>query len=450
MFVGWIVTMIPGTIGQPCDFRAVDARKVGVLDTRKKQTAWSKLVKAPFIMKHGFNWKDRFGKQHIVATSLGNMTVRMTEKINLQSATGTIPDQRRMKLSDWMDAAGNGTAPPYVFNLCQGSCIQHLAHSVPIPELMKYFSWNFFLSIGNEGPAIPLHAHHLTWVAQLSGTKSWRVAPPGQPPAAPFHNYGLKTTTAQFQRCTQREGDIVFLPEGWWHSTENFDWSFAYGGQGATVDVAGSDYGLAFPVVIGNLSALQSTLKSDSSMVDLSTVVQRDGSNHVLRDVLQTAALKNGHAEVLKLLRSLPSLQSDGPLDQKLAEAVRFGHADVTKWLLQSSESTPEFSKTMLHELLLHSVVGGEEEVMRMLLDARADAVRPIAEIQPLHLAAMYGHTSMARLLMQQGASDVTDSEGRTALDYASGRGPPGPVEVVHHELIKLLSHTNANHGVEL
>merc|ERR1712048_485796 len=127
--------------------------------------------------------------------------------------------------------------------------------------------WSSFLSIGHyptepKGVGIGLHNHDSTWVAQLAGTKTWVVAPPGdqyQLGAEPFQQYDAYSGSDRFQRCTQHEGEIVFLPTGWWHSTENRGWSFAFGFQGSRNfdDLPVSDHKLLAQAATGNVAALE-------------------------------------------------------------------------------------------------------------------------------------------------------------------------------------------------
>jgi len=258
----------------------------------------------------------------------------------------------------------------------------------------------------------PLHAHTATWAAQLAGTKSWVVAPPGpeeQLPLRSFQQFEVYSRSDGFQRCTQHEGEIVFLPSGWWHATENRGRSLAFGFQDSPTihNFPVSDHRLIAEAVIGNVAALEG--------VDLRRY----------RDVLAEAAFFNGHVEVVKLLIDKADLSKD---QLRLGLEVSANGADVPlfQWLMPTTISNktktlPKWASTVVHK----AAKGGSEEIFRLLLDARASVHMKDDEGQrPLHRAAWGGHARLVQMLLQKRAKiNAKNSDGLTPLQVASRQG---------------------------
>jgi hypothetical protein len=99
----------------------------------------------------------------------------------------------------------------------------------------------------NEG-GIPFHRHHEAWLLLLHGTKKWSFYPSaiGEIVERSFnpnvsHSIWreriLPTLPAihQPQECTQLAGELMYVPEGYWHAVANGvgNYSLAVGGQAA-------------------------------------------------------------------------------------------------------------------------------------------------------------------------------------------------------------------------
>ena len=77
---------------------------------------------------------------------------------------------------------------------------------------------------------LPFHKHGKTYLTLVTGTKKWLVAPPEMRPTS-----NMIWTSCSSDYCSdsdsvsndavhmlkQKAGEILFLPEGWWHSTMN-------------------------------------------------------------------------------------------------------------------------------------------------------------------------------------------------------------------------------------
>lgn len=106
-----------------------------------------------------------------------------------------------------------------------------------------------------------------------------------------------------------------------------------------------------------------------------------------------------------------------------LGLAVQAGHTLCAKLLLEAGASTQDAASTTLLHL---AAPFGDSEVVRMLLDARADTRAADSDgATALHLAARYGHADVVRVLLGARADiKAADSDGATALHLAACYGP--------------------------
>ena len=92
-----------------------------------------------------------------------------------------------------------------------------------------------------RGLGVVPEEHPSAWFASVKGRKRWILHPPNQQgPLRPM----FKRDTCDVPKlytvtrvCDQQEGDIMYLPGGWWHETCNLD-DFSAGIGGVTFDGA--------------------------------------------------------------------------------------------------------------------------------------------------------------------------------------------------------------------
>ena len=115
--------------------------------------------------------------------------------------------------------------------------------------------------------------------------------------------------------------------------------------------------------------------------------------------------------------------------------AAMYGHVDITARLL--SEPDVHVNNRNLHGYTPLSLAAGygQSGVARLLLEHPAtdiDSTNNKEGQTPLSLAVERGNTLIANLLLMQGANpNSRDKEGRTPLFWAAKRGRPGEIELL-------------------
>ena len=108
------------------------------------------------------------------------------------------------------------------------------------------------LTISGDSHGIPFHTHGDGWLAVVAGRKRWFMWAHEDMPSEVAHAFNpLNTTTHDWARapgpggyralraarpealreCVQESGDIMYVPEGWYHATLNVGETLAVGGQ---------------------------------------------------------------------------------------------------------------------------------------------------------------------------------------------------------------------------
>ena len=158
-----------------------------------------------------------------------------------------------MSLREHLGTPFSAKMPLYFFDR-SGKCLQQLGPLAsllepppsvrlepPGPEQPVIFA------IGKTGSGIGLHAHQDAWNQVLFGAKRWALypgSPGGVPPEAGYnptepHLTWMKKVYPKVKddpelqplECVQREGDVLYVPEGWYHATVNLGDTAAISGQ---------------------------------------------------------------------------------------------------------------------------------------------------------------------------------------------------------------------------
>jgi hypothetical protein len=118
---------------------------------------------------------------------------------------------------------------------------------------------------------------------------------------------------------------------------------------------------------------------------------------------------------------------------QTLFGAAEEGDAAEVARLLASGASADERRASSGETPLMRAAARGHEDVVRVLLDAGADAcARRTDGFTPLILAVFFGHEGIVRLLVERGANvSARSSLGTTAARWAEARGFASIVKVL-------------------
>ncbi len=104
-----------------------------------------------------------------------------------------------------------------------------------------------YMGLGaGAGGGVQAEEHPSAWFAAIKGRKRWLLHPPnlnspGDPRHAGVAQFSMRPRCAVREvftstlTCDQEEGDILWLPGGWWHETCNLD-SFSAGVGGVTFE----------------------------------------------------------------------------------------------------------------------------------------------------------------------------------------------------------------------
>lgn len=152
-------------------------------------------------------------------------------------------------------------------------------------------------------------------------------------------------------------------------------------------------------------------------------------------------ALKKGDYKVVKLILEKISSQSSGLVSEKtigLTNAFQSGNIDAIRILLDDKELN--FSADIkAMPLLIQVIVSGKIDVAKLIIDKQDINARDIHGLTALSYAALFGHSSIIKLLIEKGLK-VDDKENifkMTALNFA--------VKAEHYEATKILVESGAD-----
>lgn len=142
-----------------------------------------------------------------------------------------------------------------VSDLCVDALLSDLQTAAPPPPFLRTISLQRLFSIGGVGAGVRFQRHDVGWQALVSGRKLWYLAPPGanvtrDPDCCTIGNDARRecegahrprddssprgTPLSGVRRCLLSPGDVMVVPQGWWHATCNeAPFTVAMGGQGA-------------------------------------------------------------------------------------------------------------------------------------------------------------------------------------------------------------------------
>lgn len=200
-------------------------------------------LKRPFILRNttqNVAAREFFADRCRILDLYGNVPVDLGDPFSLvvygePSST--------MSLRQYLDTPFDISSPLYFFDK-HGGWTKHLGELQSILETPAVVQLQprgherpIQFAVGKSASGIGLHAHHDAWNQVLFGAKRWTIypgSPGGVPPEAGYnptehhlqwlHDVYPKIkddeSTAPME-CVQYAGDMIYVPEGWYHATVN-------------------------------------------------------------------------------------------------------------------------------------------------------------------------------------------------------------------------------------
>jgi ankyrin repeat protein len=403
-----------------CDFKTVQMSALLADDAEGFSSERPLLIQGAALPSADSRTRDGF------RAALGAHVTHPTASVALQSEIGTPPAKGDgSSFSAWLDTLdddappvdgddGASSAVPYLFHVCSNypSCDAALVQAYGVPSVVRHLSRHLFVAAGKQAKGLPLHAHEATWALALSGKKNWFVAPPRELPVRPHTHFSEEflAKVPELQRCAQREGEIVYLPAGWWHATfAKDDWTLTLGGQGLS---RGSMYHAAR----GDVEALQKASVTAEGAVGAS---------------MASAAAEGGHTAVLKYLAAegVDLSRADEAGKTPTFRAVQNSHADVLDFLASQGVSIVTEQPSTLHQ----ACVRGNAAVVELLLAHGADAQKTDGTgALAANVAAEFGQVEVLRVLGAHGVNmAAVDAHGMNTAHAAGLGGHPDVLKYV-------------------
>eukprot|EP00466_Bigelowiella_natans_P004131 jgi/Bigna1/69482/fgenesh1_pg.9_\ len=290
-----------------------------------------------------------------------------------------------------------------------------------VPAALKCINLRPVVSIAAEnGDGLDFHRHDESWLGLIYGRKEWFIAPPDEstPPPVPRslqqrssvvqieineaddhknHNF---TGNGRTLRVIQEEGNILYLPKGWWHATrtllgDNSEISVGIGG-------IGDSPGMHPYVADGHLEACYHLIEEQAKEEDrirLLTLVNSRGSSAVVADNKRKMSLMHTAAE------SDDAQDADEVHGQVKERVATYARVFASNTFTSLGRERKEW---MLDDY--QAAYRGEEK--------GADLSRKDTRgTTPLHLMASEGHMRCVEFLVDAGADICAkDKQGMTPL----------------------------------
>lgn len=160
------------------------------------------------------HWGDR---EVVVTNKLPNFHDRKTK---------TFADY----VADDMQANQVGQNASDSWYLCGDNYWDGLLGSYERPNILGGKDGAVTFGIGGSGSGVPLHKHGAAFSETAFGVKRWFLAPPSsnvrfQPGESTFDWFRARVAEGSFpedvQTCSQKPGEVLYTPAGWWHATLN-------------------------------------------------------------------------------------------------------------------------------------------------------------------------------------------------------------------------------------
>jgi len=274
------------------------------------------------------------------------------------------------------------------FKCYKDSLCSNVAEQFGKPELFlarTIRSRNFL--VGGPDSGLPFHKHGMTWQGLAMGRKAWYILPPGSmseelhdatgpylfPVRAYHHLMQRRRLGARPLYCVQNPGEVLFVPQYWWHSTMNLDaYQVAYGEKPMKAIQPRSQELSAilshFPAQAfdtGGFTASQGSGPTGRENPMPYTLMARQ---HHLRDSCNSSEVEGPAYGIAGALARMRGLAGSSLMQCGLAETAAFAHCMMGNWLGQlygncKSRLEPESRESMAKDV--------RERSLRWYADAR-------------------------------------------------------------------------------
>ena len=153
-------------------------------------------------------------------------------------------EQESVSMADVAPEAGAGREHAIVYDYPghEESLHNALGGDWAIPSYLASASEQRTLSLGGGKRGPTMQSHQVAWLALVQGRKFWSLGDPSEPkPKEPTCDYETDRQDPRMQ-CVIHPGELLYLPERWWHATCNLEkWTIGIGGQGWKEGSRGAD-----------------------------------------------------------------------------------------------------------------------------------------------------------------------------------------------------------------
>ena len=201
------------------------------------------------------NFSDRYGHHRILAKRVGFGWARAQEM-------GVHQDAASVSLAELVQRTHSEhiiVLDEYGKSFEEDSLLADLMSDFTNPALFESASQCRVFSFGGGHRGVQMMQHGVAWLGLVTGAKLWHVAPPHlpRPSDRTCENDGRinhKLAKAEgVSHCLLLPGEVIFVPDSWWHATCNLDpYTIGVGGQlwrPSMQDLFEADHERTVPVV---------------------------------------------------------------------------------------------------------------------------------------------------------------------------------------------------------
>jgi hypothetical protein len=235
-----------------CDIERLDASKLTPRDFTKLYRGKRPVLLTGSVLTHWpalHKWTRR-----AIMEQFGNRTIKVgigSDIVNSGGGQGLAT----ITVEDFLNVLNSSSPDLFTFDVDFSTALPELKEDFRTPDFFLSFngegsrrqkqSWHM-LSVGGSRRGLPFHVHGETWLGLVFGRKRWFLYPPGKgltnmarvghhPLLSVWHWFKhvlphLKGEERPLQ-CSQRAGEVMYLPPGWKHLTLNIGETVGVGGQ---------------------------------------------------------------------------------------------------------------------------------------------------------------------------------------------------------------------------